>query len=203
LESLNFSITNSPVFIWLILPLLIFMARVADVSVGTLRIAFIARGRRIIAPVLGFLEVLIWLLAIKQVLDNMTHIVTYLAYAGGFATGNFVGMWLEDRLAIGHQVLRIITSKDAGNLIAHLKEKGFGVTSLNAEGMIGPVKIIFIILKRKDIPDIEQAIKNFNPKAFYSLEDVRLAREGIFPGDRHIDSGLSKIPRHKWNRRGK
>ena len=194
---------NSDFFTWVILPVLIFLARVADVSVGTLRIAFIARGKRVIAPILGFLEVLIWLLAIGQVFKNMTNVITYLAYAGGFAAGNFVGMWLEDRLAVGHQVLRIITSRDAGNLISYLKEQGFGVTIVDAHGQSGPVKIIFTIIKRKDMPRVTGAIKKFNPRAFYSLEDVRLAREGIFPRSNTLNYGLGKIPRLKWHRKGK
>mgnify|MGYP001343166191 CR=1 FL=1 len=203
LEFFNSSLMNSEFFTWVILPALIFLARVADVSVGTLRIAFIARGKRVIAPILGFLEVLIWLLAIGQVLKNMTNVITYLAYAGGFAAGNFVGMWLEDRLAVGHQVLRIITSRDAGNLISYLREQGFGITIVEAQGQTGPVKIIFTIIKRKDMPKVEEAIKNFNPKAFYSLEDVRLPREGIFPRGKDLDHGLRKIPQFKWHRKGK
>ena len=194
---------DSHIFTWVIIPMLIFLARVADVSVGTLRIAFIARGKRLIAPILGFIEVLVWLVAINQVLNNMTNVITYFAYAGGFAAGNFVGMWMEDRLAVGYQVLRIITSRDAGNLIAYLKEQGFGVTVVDAIGQTGPVKIIFTILKRKDLPSVELAIKDFNPRAFYSLEDIRLAREGIFPINRKLEPDFLKLPSLKWGRKGK
>jgi uncharacterized protein YebE (UPF0316 family) len=99
--------------------------------------------------------------------------------------------------------LRIITSRDAGNLISYLREQGFGITIVEAQGQTSPVKIIFTIIKRKDMPKVEQAIKNFNPKAFYSLEDVRLAREGIFPRGKDLDHGLRKIPQFKWHRKGK
>jgi uncharacterized protein YebE (UPF0316 family) len=194
---------ESQIFTLVILPILIFLARVADVSVGTLRIAFIARGRRIIAPVLGFIEVLIWILAIGQVLNNVNNVITYIAYAGGFAAGNFVGMWLEDRLAVGYQVLRIITSRDAGNLISFLKEQGIGVTVVDATGQTGAVKIIFTILKRKDLAKVERAIKEFNPRAFYSIEDVRTAREGIFPGKEKQSMSIFKLPHFKWDRKGK
>lgn len=99
---------DSQLFTWIVLPLLIFIARVVDVSIGTLRIVFIARGERLVAPILGFLEILIWLLAIGQIFKHLNNIGCYLAYAGGFAMGNYIGMVIEHKLAIGVQVIRII-----------------------------------------------------------------------------------------------
>ena len=131
------SFFNSNLFTWFVLPLLIFFARVVDVSFGTLRIVYIAKGRRYIAPMLGFVEVLIWLLAIGQIIKNLNNVACYIAYAGGFATGNFVGIWIENKLALGTQVLRIITSRDAMDLITNLKNKGYGITLLDAEGSQG------------------------------------------------------------------
>jgi len=194
---------DSDLFTWAILPTLIFLARVADVSVGTLRIAYITRGKKFIAPFLGFLEIIIWLLAIGQIFKNLNNIACYIAYASGFAFGNFVGIWLENKLALGEQVLRIITRKDATRLIEHLKSGGYGVTVVDGEGSRGPVKIIFTILKRKDLPRLEQLIKTHNPRAFYSVEDVRLAKEAIFPGGRTMSRGIFKVPRFKWDRKGK
>ncbi|HPA70469.1 MAG TPA: DUF5698 domain-containing protein, partial [Bacteroidales bacterium] len=99
MEHLNTEIVN-----YLLLPLFIFLARIFDVSLGTLRIIFVTKGMRIIAPLVGFFEVLIWLLAISRIMQDLDNWVSYIAYAGGFATGNFVGMYLEERLAIGHEM---------------------------------------------------------------------------------------------------
>ena len=203
MDSVISSSINSDIYTWVILPVLIFLARVADVSVGTLRIAFISRGQKLIVPFLGFLEVIIWLLAIQQIFKNLNNVACYIGYASGFASGNFVGIWLEGKLALGAQVLRIITRKDATALINHLKSSGYGVTTVDGEGASGPVKIIFIILKRKDLLTLENLIKTYNPKAFYSVEDVRLAKEGIFPEEKNWFGAVFKLPQLKWDRKGK
>jgi uncharacterized protein YebE (UPF0316 family) len=197
------SFFNSNLFTWFVLPLLIFFARVVDVSFGTLRIVYIAKGRRYIAPMLGFVEVLIWLLAIGQIIKNLNNVACYIAYAGGFATGNFVGIWIENKLALGTQVLRIITSRDALDLITNLKNKGYGITLLDAEGSQGPVKMIFTIIKRKNLTEVIELIRTYNPKAFYSVEDVRMAREGIFPTTAARSKGISQFPWFKLDRKGK
>jgi uncharacterized protein YebE (UPF0316 family) len=197
------SFFNSGLFTWFVLPLLIFFARVVDVSFGTLRIVYIAKGRRFIAPLLGFVEVLIWLLAIGQIIKNLNNVACYIAYAGGFATGNFMGIWIENKLALGTQVLRIITSRDAIDLINNLKNKGYGVTLLDAEGSQGPVRMIFTIIKRKNLTEVIELIQTYNPKAFYSVEDVRMAREGIFPTTDARPKGLSQFPWFKLDRKGK
>jgi uncharacterized protein YebE (UPF0316 family) len=196
---MNLSFFDSNWFAWIILPALIFLARVCDVSFGTLRIVYIAKGRRYIAPMLGFVEVLIWLLAIGQIIKNLNNVACYIAYAGGFATGNFVGIWIENKLALGTQVLRIITSRDSTALINNLKNKGYGITLLNAEGSQGPVKIIFTIIKRKNLSEVIDLIQTYNPKAFYSVEDVRLAKEGIFPVSGTRSGGFSQFPWFKLN----
>ncbi|MDW7725518.1 MAG: DUF2179 domain-containing protein [Candidatus Methanoperedens sp.] len=172
---------NSQTFSLIILPVLIFTSRIIDVTFGTLRIIFISRGEKFIAPVFGFFEILIWLLAIAQVMTNLTNVTYYLAYAGGFAMGTFVGIYLEEKLAMGILIVRIITKKEANELVENLKSKGYGVTSFDGQGAIGPVKLIFTTIKRKDVDKVVEIIKRFNPKAFYSIEEVRSASEGIFP----------------------
>jgi len=170
-------------FNWFLLPLLIFSARVMDVSMGTMRIISLSRGWRGLTPVLGFFEVMIWLLAIRQIFNHLNNPVCYIAYAGGFATGIFTGMTIERKLAIGWRVVRVITRLDATELISSLRASGFGVTVTNAEGNTGPVKVIFTVVKRADVQSALEAVTRFNPKAFYSVEDVRSAAEGIFPGN--------------------
>jgi len=171
---------------WLVIPVLIFLARILDVSIGTLRVIFVARGMKFLAPVLGFFEVLIWLLAIGQILQNLTTWQNYIAYASGFAAGNYVGMVLEGRLALGTAILRIITSTDAEDLVQQLRRENYGVTSLAAEGKYGPVKVLFMLVSRNDLPRAIELVNGFHPRAFYSVEDVRYVNEGVFPPRRGL-----------------
>ena len=171
----------SPLFAWVILPLLIFFARICDVTLGTIRVIFISKGFKYIAPCIGFFEVIIWLLAIGQVMNNITNVASYIAYGAGFATGTFVGMVIEEKLSLGMVIVRVITNKDTGDLVNALKAQNFGVTMIDAEGSTGPVNILFMVLKRQDLPQVIGVIKEFQPKAFYSIEDVKTAAEGVFP----------------------
>ncbi len=172
---------DSGVFTWVILPLLIFSARVVDVSFGTLRIIFLSRGNKVIAPVLGFFEILIWLLAIGQIFRNLNNFLCYIAYAGGFATGNYVGIMIENKMALGMQVVRVITNRNADKLIEMLRSNGFGLTCVDGHGALGPVKVLFTLIRRRDLPRIISLIHEYNPKAFFSVEDVRMAEAGVFP----------------------
>ncbi len=172
---------NSPYFTYLIVPLLICLARIIDVSLGTIRIILVSKGAKKIAPVLGFFEILIWLIAIGQVMQNLTNVINYIAYALGFAMGNYIGILIEQKLAIGNVVVRIITTKDASELIDFLKSANFGVTIIDAEGANGPVHLIYTVIKRSSLPIIITHVKEYNPKAFYTIEDVRFVSEGIFP----------------------
>jgi uncharacterized protein YebE (UPF0316 family) len=169
------------VYAWVILPLMVFGARVLDVSLGTLRIIFISRGRRKIAPLLGFFEVLIWIVVVSQVMQNLHSPLAFIAYAAGFATGNYVGMWIEDKLAIGTLIVRVIVPQDAAELTTQLSAGGYGVTSVDARGSTGEVTLIYTVVKRKDLPDVMNIIQNTYPKAFTSVEEVRTTHEGIFP----------------------
>jgi len=168
---------------WVIIPLLIFFARILDVTLGTLRIVFISKGDKTIAPLLGFVEVLIWLVAITQVMQNLNNFVSYLAWAGGFATGNFLGLRIEQKLALGQMVVRVITVEPADNLIDRLKGQGYRLTCIDARGTRGKVNLLFMIVKRKKLEIVLGIIRDFNPQAFYSVEDVRSVSELSIPDD--------------------
>jgi len=174
-------IYHSEFFKIVFLTAIIFLARICDVSLSTLRIIYTSRGIKYLAPVIGFFEVLIWLIAMSQIINNLTNPVLYLAYAGGFAAGNLIGILIEEKMAIGTVVIRIITQKDSGDLIKSLRCEGHGVTHVDAQGSLGPVKIIFTIVRRKDIDCVLQQIRNFNPQAFFTVEDIRSVRQGVFP----------------------
>jgi uncharacterized protein YebE (UPF0316 family) len=175
------AIYHSEIFKFVILPALIFMARICDVTLDTLRIIYVSRGMKFAAPMIGFFEVLIWLMAISQIFQNLSNPVCYVAYAGGFAMGNFIGIILEEKMAIGTVVIRIITQKEALPLIEVLKTNRYGVTHVDAQGVMGPVKIIFTIVKRKDIDRVLEIVRTCNPMAFFTIEDVRSVRKGVFP----------------------
>lgn len=177
----DISFFHSEAFTFVLLPVLIFLARILDVSFGTIRIIFVSRGRKFLAPLIGFFEILIWLVAIGKVMQNLTNVYCYIAYAGGFAAGNFMGMWIEEKLAIGTLIIQIITNKDASALIAKLQSSGYGVTSVPAEGSTGQVHIVYSLIKRSALKDVMAIIKRFNPKAFYTIEDVRFASKELFP----------------------
>lgn len=172
---------NSEIFKFVLLPLIIFSTRICDVTLDTLRIIYVSRGIKILAASIGFFEVLIWLFAITQIFKNLSNPFCYIAYAGGFGMGNFVGILIEERMAIGTVFIRIITHKSAVELIELLKNDSYGVTHMDAHGSQGPVKIIFTIVKRKKIEHVLEIIRSCNPQAFFTIEDVRSVRKGALP----------------------
>ena len=172
---------NSPFYAWLILPLLIFLARVADVSIGTVRLIFISRGLKYLAPLVGFFEILIWLLAIGQIMKNLSNPACYIAYAGGFAMGNFVGLWIAERLSLGVVLIRVVTNKDATELVEYLTSADYGVTIIDGHGTTGQVKVVFTIVPRREVKRVVDLIKKFNPNAFFTVEEVGFVEKGILP----------------------
>ena len=185
------SFLDSNLFNYLILPLLIFLSRVGDVTVGTIRIIFVSKGKKYLAPLLGFFEVFIWILAISRIMQNLDNYVNYFAYAAGFAAGNYVGMLLEEKIAIGVMVVRVITQKPADLLIEKLIGMGCRVTSVDARGAKEDVHLIFSVIHRSELKTVIDVIKKFNPMAFYSVEDVRYVNEKAFPVRRSL---LGKSP---------
>ncbi len=163
------------------LPGLVFLARVIDVSLGTLRIIFISRGKKFIAPLLGFVETFIWIVAVSQIIRNVQGIWSYVGYAGGFATGTIVGMWIEDRLAIGTLILRTILPGDVSELRAQIHSAGYGVTCVAGRGAQSDVTLVYTIIKRKDLQAVTSIIHRLHPHAFISIEELRAAEKGVFP----------------------
>ena len=167
----------------LILPLLIFFARIVDVSVGTIRIIMVSKGYKYLAPILGFIEVLVWIIAMGKIMQNLDRWYYYLFYAAGFATGNFIGIILEEKIALGFVGVRIITKKPADQLIKKMKESGYGITIIPAEGATGLVHVLFTTVKRTKLKFLVEMIKEFNPYAFYTIEDIKKVSEGYKPVD--------------------
>jgi len=167
-------------FNWVVLPLLIFISRLADVTLATLRHIFISKGLKKIVPLLGFIEVLIWLIAIRQVFNNLNNVVCFLAWAGGFSLGTYVGIIIEEKIALGMQIIRIITSANYSALTDDLKKINQGFTIVDGQGSQGPVKLIFLQVRRKNKEEVIKLIHTHLPDAFYSIEDIRNSQMGVF-----------------------
>jgi uncharacterized protein YebE (UPF0316 family) len=171
---------DSLFFTYLFLPLLIFLARILDVTIGTIRIVMVSKGQKSWAPFLGFFEILIWLMAISKIFQNLNNWQCYIAYAAGFATGNYIGLIIEEKLAVGIVKIQIITRKQASKLIENLREAGYGITHHEAQGSNESVSIIYSIIKRNEIQKVEEIVKTTNPNAFYSIEDVKSVSHELF-----------------------
>jgi len=168
-------------YTWVILPLVVFLARITDVTLGTMRIIFISRGRKFIAPLLGFVEVFIWITVVSQIVGGVHNYVAYFAYAAGFAVGNYVGMSIEEKLAIGTLIVRAFLARDGKALIDRLHAGGYGVTYVDGYGSNGPVQIVYTIVLRRELHEVVHIIQEVHPKAFFTVEELRSVQQGIFP----------------------
>ncbi|HUX96419.1 MAG TPA: DUF2179 domain-containing protein [Bacteroidales bacterium] len=193
---------DSAFFSYVVMPFLIFLARICDQSIGTMRIIFVSKGKRNIAPILGFFEVLIWIVAISKIMQNLDNYINYIAYAAGFATGNLIGMIIEEKLAMGIQMIRVFANERGQELVANLNKSGYGATVVEGHGARGQVHLIYTIVHRSELNEVVGVINTFNPRAFYTIEDIRAANEGIFiPQKQNAIPNFSHILRH-W-RKGK
>jgi uncharacterized protein YebE (UPF0316 family) len=168
-------------YTWVILPLIVFLARVTDVTLGTMRIIFLSRGKKLIAPLLGFVEVFIWITVVSQIVGGVHNYVAYFAYATGFAVGNYFGMVMEEKLAIGTLVVRAFLSQNGKALMDRLHSSGYGVTYVDGHGANGPVQVVYTIVLRKELADVVNIIHETHPKAFFTVEELRSFQQGIFP----------------------
>ena len=179
-------------YAWVILPLLIFLARVCDVTMETVRIVFIAKGIRALAAVIAFFEIVIWLLAVEVVMKDLANIANFLAFALGFALGTYVGLIVEEKLSLGTVILRIVTADESRDaIVSTLQAENHGVTCIEARGSRGCVTMILSLVNRPEISRITDSINRINPHAFFSIEDVRYVNEGVFrPRDRRSFTGM-------------
>ncbi|GBC61846.1 DUF2179 domain-containing protein [Desulfonema ishimotonii] len=164
---------NELIFQYVLIPGLICFARICDVTLGTIRIMYVSRGLKSLAALLGLFEILIWLFSMGQIMQNLDNYANYLAYAAGYALGNYIGISIEEKLSLGVVMLRIFTQKNANRLLTHLNSANFGATNVRAESASGPVDVIFTIIKRKKLDEVVRIIKAFNPNAIYSVEEVK------------------------------
>lgn len=177
------------------LPLLVFVAELTVVTLGTLRIIFLARGMKVLAPVLGCVEICIWLFAIGQIMHNLDNLGCYVGFAAGFTAGNMLGLFIERKLAMGTALVQIITNRDAAGLMKQLAAAGYGVTSIAGQGATGPVTIVFTVIRRRERANVTGIIEGFDARAFYSIDEIQTAAAGIFPARRRLKSALPSLLR--------
>ncbi|HEX7090908.1 MAG TPA: DUF2179 domain-containing protein [Longimicrobiales bacterium] len=165
-------------------PLLIFCLRIFDVSISTIRVLLAVRSHRMAVPVLGFFEVSVWIIAVGSAIRNLESIWHVLGYAGGFAAGNFVGLWIEEKLAFGYATVRIVSTHGGVELAEALRDRGFGVTEFSGHGREGPVEVVYTVLRRRDVPQIFEEVERWDPQAFVTVEEPRQVRSGWRPARR-------------------
>ncbi len=162
------------------IPLLIFAARVCDVSLGTMRTLMLMAGNRWLTPILGFCEVIIWVLAVSGVLTHLHNWFAVLAYGGGFATGIMVGQLIEDRLALGYRILRVINPNRELDLSARLRSDGYRVTKVDGHGRDGPVEMAFLVVPRRKVRSVQATLIDAAPDAFVTVERVDRPSGGVW-----------------------
>lgn len=160
--------------------LFVFVMRVLDMSCDTLRVLFVVRGKKKLSWVLGFAQSAIFVVAISQVLTHLDNPLTVIGYAAGFATGNVLGMYIEERLAIGHTSIRVVSSHRGTLVVEKLREAGFGVTEIPARGKDGMVTVLNLSIARKDVDRVDTIVLETDPDAFITTEDIRPLRRGFW-----------------------
>jgi uncharacterized protein YebE (UPF0316 family) len=159
-------------------PLLIFCLRIVDVSLATLRMLMIMRGRKLLAPLIGSIEVLVWIFAVGNAIRYLESPLHLIGYAGGFATGNFVGLKVEEKLALGMATVRIFSRHGGVEIAEALRERGFGVTEFAGQGREGTVEMIYAVVRRRELPSVMEQVQVWDPDAFVTVEEPRTIQRG-------------------------
>ncbi len=164
--------------------LFIFVLRVVGISISTLRVLVMMRGKRVAAFVAGFFEVLTYVIAIAEVVNNLDNIWNVLGYCLGFSVGTVVGMILDERTASGFINVRIISRYKAQNIVEEIHEAGYGATVGWGHGRGGTVGMIVAVVVRKEADHICAIAENVDPNAFITIEDTRSIRRGYIQMNR-------------------
>lgn len=160
--------------------LLIFLAKCSDVTLATIRTIFVVKGKKKLAFCIGFLEILIYLFAMDKVLGDMGDMLKVISYALGFATGNVVGITLEEKLAIGLITAQVFTGKDVDDFAEYLRQHGFGVTVIEGKGREGVKYILQVVLDRKHLNNFQNTINSYDSRAFVAVSEIKNVRGGYF-----------------------
>ncbi len=164
-------------------PLVIFFMRVTDVSLDTLRVLLMVRNAKWQVPIIGFFQVSIWIVAVSAVVQNLYSPLHMIGYAAGFATGNFVGMLIEERLALGLATMRTMVKQGGAQLAMALRERGFAVTEMDGRGRDGPVEVLSSVISRRKVAPYISVVEHVAPDSFLVVDEPRAVKGGfLFPG---------------------
>jgi uncharacterized protein YebE (UPF0316 family) len=164
----------------LLLAGLIFVLRVLNQSLDTLRIMFMLRGQKLWAWILGFAETVIFVITLSSVINDLNNILNIVAYAGGFASGNTLGIYLEGRLALGFINVRVVSPKRGSALVERLRKEGFAVTEIPARGKDGAVSLLNASVRRRDLIKVRKIVEAVDEKAFITGEEMRPLGRGFW-----------------------
>lgn len=170
----------------------IFFARICDVSLQTMRTIMVVRGERLKAASLGFFEVIIYVTALGTIMDNLNNPANILVYALGFASGNYIGGIIEEKLALGVQFVQIITMNDPLRLAAQLRDNGYGVTVIEGQGYTGPQFVLQVLTDRKYVKCLLKEVDLWDQENFAIVTDARKYHGGIMLKDKAYAAGMIK-----------
>jgi uncharacterized protein YebE (UPF0316 family) len=159
--------------------LVIFCLRIVDVSCDTMRVIFAIRGKRVIAATLGFIQALIWIVAVGAAVKHLDSILHVLGYAGGYATGTYVGITLEQAIAYGVATVRIVSKRAGVEIAEALRAAGHGVTEFPGFGRDGAVEILNSVVPRRYLTDVLKIVTDHDTDAFVTVEEPKVLRGGM------------------------
>lgn len=185
---------------YILLPVLIFIARISDVTLATVKLMFVVNNARKIAAVLGFFEALITIVALSRIVQDASNSIAYIMYAAGFATGTYIGMLIEEKLAYGSVVVRVISKKIPDALLAHLAENQYRYSMMDANDQSGNTQVLFTVCKRKKLAALLTHLEQIAPQALYTIEGIKQVSRDLIPEKQQVSSlNTTKW----WNRLGK
>jgi uncharacterized protein YebE (UPF0316 family) len=175
---------------YVLLPFLIFLARAADVTLATVKLMFIVNNAKRLAMLLGFFEALITILALSRIMQDASNLAAYVMYAAGFAAGTYLGMRIEEKLAYGSVVVRIIGKQIPDTLLQYLSDNQYNYSKVDASDSSGNTQVLFTVCKRRKVRDLLQALEQIAPEALYTTEAVNQASRELLPQSQRTSSGF-------------
>ncbi|MGQ9628657.1 MAG: DUF2179 domain-containing protein [Anaerolineae bacterium] len=160
---------------------LIFVLRVLHSLMATVRTIWMLRGKKFLSALFAFMETTIFIFTASMVILKL-DIWNILSYSGGFAVGLLIGMFVDEKIALGFALVRIISMKEGANIAERLRERGFGVTEVSGKGREGGVYIVESVIPRGEVPNALSCINALDNKAFVTIEEVKSVTHGFVPG---------------------
>ncbi|MBK8025258.1 MAG: DUF2179 domain-containing protein [Chloroflexi bacterium] len=156
----------------------IVILRILNTATGTVRLIIVTRQQRFLAAVLAFMEALMFAISIGSVANDLNNLLNLLAYCGGFAIGNYVGMFIEHRFITSFVVANVISEKSGHEIALALRKHGFGVTETTGEGMTGKVIMLRSVIVNREVPRLLEVVQSVQPDAFVAMEEARAVHRG-------------------------